>query len=61
MNSRKALTKQKKACELISKIDMQSAKLNYEIEVLEDKLREIEEFVDAFCHKVLYLCFTRTV
>ncbi|RHZ45191.1 hypothetical protein Glove_688g12 [Diversispora epigaea] len=55
INSREALSIQKKVSVSIGKIDMHSAKLNYEVEVLEDKLREIEEFVDTFCLKVQIL------
>ena len=37
---------------VVKKIDTHSAKLNYELGVLEDKLKEIEEFVDTFCLQV---------
>jgi len=37
---------------VVKQVDVNAAKLNYELEVLEDKLKEIEEFVDTFCLKV---------
>ena len=40
------------ASKVVKQIDTNSAKLNYELGVLEDKLKEIEEFVDTFCLKV---------
>ncbi|CAI2162618.1 6976_t:CDS:10 [Funneliformis geosporum] len=45
------LAKQKIVSKAITQIDTNSAKLNYELGVLEDKLKEIEEFVDTFCLK----------
>jgi hypothetical protein len=46
------LAKQRIACKAVTQIDTNSAKLNYELNVLEDKLKEIEEIVDTFCLKV---------
>lgn len=48
----KVLAKQRMACKVVTQIDTNSAKLNYELDVLEDKLKEIEEIVDTFCLKV---------
>lgn len=33
-------------------MELDAAKLQYELQVLEDKLREMEEFVDSFAEKV---------
>lgn len=46
------LDKQRKLSKIVSQIGTNSAKLNYELGVLEEKLREVEEFADTFCLKV---------
>ncbi|CAJ0753627.1 17617_t:CDS:2, partial [Entrophospora sp. SA101] len=49
------LSKQKLIADRVNQIDTNSAKLNYELGVLEDKLKEMEEFIDNFCLKVKIL------
>ncbi|CAB4377574.1 hypothetical protein RhiirA5_352615 [Rhizophagus irregularis] len=49
------LDKQRKLSKIVSQIGTNSAKLNYELGVLEEKLREVEEFADTFCLKVQML------
>jgi hypothetical protein len=51
------LDKQRKLSKVVSQIGTNSAKLNYELGVLEDKLKEIEEFADTFCLKVSKMIF----
>ncbi|CAG8472679.1 9094_t:CDS:10, partial [Scutellospora calospora] len=50
--SSKILSKQKKVAETVKKIETDGGKLNYELGVLEDKLKEIDEFIEQFCFKV---------
>ncbi|GBB87340.1 hypothetical protein RclHR1_01380002 [Rhizophagus clarus] len=52
---REVLDKQRNLSQRVSQIGTNSAKLNYELGVLEDKLKEIEEFADTFCLKVQML------
>ncbi|CAG8443760.1 2480_t:CDS:10 [Dentiscutata heterogama] len=53
--SSKILSKQKKVTESIKQIYSDATakgKLNYELILLEDKLKEIDEFIEQFCFKV---------
>ncbi|CAG8461016.1 2771_t:CDS:10 [Ambispora gerdemannii] len=54
-NALEVFSKQQSVGKMIKQIENNSAKLNYELAVLEDKLQEIEEFVDTFCLKVQFL------
>ncbi|CAG8623336.1 12227_t:CDS:10 [Cetraspora pellucida] len=54
--SSKILSKQKKVAEAVKKIYSDATakgKLNYELSLLEDKLKEIDEFIEQFCSKVM--------
>ncbi|CAG8775954.1 6039_t:CDS:2, partial [Racocetra fulgida] len=53
-NSSKILSKQKKVSEAVKQIYNDATakgKLNYELSLLEDKLKEIDEFIEQFCFK----------
>ncbi|RIB23137.1 hypothetical protein C2G38_2242876 [Gigaspora rosea] len=53
--SSKILSKQKKVTEAVKQIYNDATakgKLNYELSLLEDKLKEIDEFIEQFCFKV---------
>ncbi|CAG8438109.1 564_t:CDS:10 [Ambispora leptoticha] len=54
-NALEVFSRQQAIGKTIEQIDFNSAKLNYELDVLKDKLQEIEEFVDTFCLKVQFL------
>ncbi|CAG8458700.1 6445_t:CDS:10 [Acaulospora colombiana] len=55
MNGLAVLSKQKMVSKSINQIKDHSGKLNYEIGVLEDKLKEAEDLVNRFCLKVQVL------
>ncbi|RUS26124.1 hypothetical protein BC938DRAFT_471196 [Jimgerdemannia flammicorona] len=51
-SARASFTRQNDTAEQLKEMDVECAKLQYELLVLEDKLKEMEEFVDSFADKV---------